>query len=71
MWYIQSLGKEHLMNYSAGFLTTVGFLMTLGGVGGIEHSMDTASMIQSMAVALVGLAVAGCGVLAIQVQQNS
>ena len=55
---------------SAMFLVAVGLLMALGGVGGVEQSIATIELVQSIAVALVGLAVMGCGVLAIKVQQN-
>jgi uncharacterized membrane protein len=55
---------------SAMFLVAVGLLMAFGGVGGVEQSIATIELVQSIAVALVGLAVMGCGVLAIKVQQN-
>jgi hypothetical protein len=40
------------------------------GAGGIENSIQTVDLLQSIAVAIVGLAVMGCGALAIRVQQN-
>ena len=55
---------------SAFFLSMIGFLMTLGGVGGIENSLSNTELLQSTLVAIVGLAVMGCGVLAIKTQQN-
>ena len=55
---------------SAMFLVITGLVMTMLGAGGIENSIETVDLLQSLAVAIVGLAVMGCGVLAIQVQQN-
>ena len=55
---------------SAFFLFFVGFLMAFGGVGGVEQSITNVELVQSLAVAIVGLAVMGCGVLAIKVAQN-
>lgn len=52
---------------SAFFLFVVGLLMTLGGVGGVETSVDNLALVQATLVAVVGLAVMGCGVLAIKV----
>ncbi len=55
---------------SAMFLVFVGMLMAMGGVGGVENSIETLELVQSFVVALVGVCVMGCGVLAIRVQQN-
>jgi len=55
---------------SAMFLVITGLVLTMFGVGGIENSIETAELLQSVAVAVLGLGVMGCGVLAIQVQQN-
>jgi len=55
---------------SAMFLVIVGMLMAMAGVGGIENSFDAVALVQSLLVALVGVCVMGCGVLAIRVQQN-
>jgi len=52
------------------FLVITGMILTMFGVGGIENSIETAELLQSVAVAVLGLGVMGCGVLAIQVQQN-
>jgi len=49
---------------------TVGFLMTLGGVGSVEQSMDTAGLITGVVVAVVGLMVMGCGTLAMRVLED-
>lgn len=54
---------------SAFFLFVAGLLMTMGGVGGVENSLDNLALLQSVLVAVAGLAVMGCGVLAIKTQQ--
>lgn len=55
---------------SAMFLVVTGLLLTMAGVGGVENSIETAELLQSLAVAVIGLGTMGCGVLAIRVQQN-
>lgn len=55
---------------SAMFLVITGLIMTMLGAGGIENSIETVDLLQSLAVSIVGLAVMGCGALAIRVQQN-
>lgn len=55
---------------SAMFLVITGLIMTMAGAGGIENSFETVELIQSILVSIVGLAVMGCGVLAIKVAQN-
>lgn len=55
---------------SAMFLVITGLVMTMLGVGGVENSIETVELMQSIAVAIVGLAVMACGALAIRVQQN-
>jgi hypothetical protein len=55
---------------SAMFLVITGLIITMFGAGGIENSIQTVDLLQSIAVAIVGLAVMGCGALAIRVQQN-
>jgi hypothetical protein len=52
------------------FLVITGLVMTMAGAGGIENSFQTVELIQSILVSIVGLAVMGCGVLAIRVAQN-
>lgn len=55
---------------SAMFLVITGLVMTMAGAGGIENSIETVDLLQSLAVSIAGLAVMGCGALAIRVQQN-
>jgi len=52
------------------FLFTVGLLMTLGGVGGIETSMDNAGLIAGVLVSGVGLLVMWAGTLGLNSNQN-
>jgi hypothetical protein len=51
----------------SNFMLVVGFLITFGGVGGIENSVTDTELVQSLLVSIVGLAIAGCGVLAMRV----
>jgi len=55
---------------SAMFLVITGLVTVMFGVGGVENSITTGELLQSLAVSMVGLGIMGCGVLAIQVQQN-
>jgi hypothetical protein len=48
---------------SAMFVFIVGFLMTLGAVGGIEVSENNTDMMSSMVIAIVGLLTMYCGTL--------
>jgi hypothetical protein len=45
------------------FMIAVGFLLTFGAVGGIEND---APLLDGMLIALVGLGIMGCGVLALK-----
>ena len=53
-----------MTNTQANFLLAVGFLLTLGGVGGIEHSVANEDLMGAMLIAIVGLATMYCGMLA-------
>ena len=55
---------------NAMFLVVVGLVFAVAGVGGVEQSISNLELVQSFLVALVGLAVMGCGALAIKVAQN-
>ena len=48
---------------SAMFVFIVGFIMTLGAVGGIEVSVTNEDMMSSMVIAIVGLLTMFCGTL--------
>ena len=46
------------MPYNPTMMKTIlllGLLLTMGGVGGVENSIDNVSLIQSVAVSIVGL----------------
>ena len=49
------------------FMIVVGFLLTFGAVGGIEND---GPLLDGMIIALVGLAIMGCGVLAMKRLDN-
>ena len=51
-------------------LFTVGLLMTLGGVGGIETSMDNAGLIVGVLVSGVGLLIMWVGTLGLNNNQS-
>ena len=51
---------------SAMFLVITGLLVTMGGVGGIENSIENSALLTSMLVAIVGMAVMYCGVLGLR-----
>jgi hypothetical protein len=48
---------------SAMFVFIVGFIMTLGAVGGIEVSENNTDMMSSMVIAIIGLLTMYCGTL--------
>ena len=48
---------------SAMFVFIVGFIMTLGAVGGIEVSETNTDMMSSMVIAIIGLLTMFCGTL--------
>jgi len=49
------------------FMIAVGFLLTFGAVGGIEND---GPLLDGMIIALVGLGIMGCGVLALKRLDN-
>jgi hypothetical protein len=56
-----------MTRFEANFLMIVGFLITFGGVGGIEVSANDSELLGSMIVSIVGLLVLYCGLLATRV----
>jgi uncharacterized membrane protein len=54
---------------TAAVLGFLGFLLTLGGVGGIEVSVSSTALLQSMVVSCVGLALMYCAVAALKVSE--
>lgn len=53
---------------AANFLILVGFFLTMGGVGGIEFSVENADLFGAMLIAIVGLSTIYCGILAHKVR---
>lgn len=51
---------------SGMFLFVTGLLLTLGGVGGIEHSITDSEMISGAIASALGLGIMYCGVLWLQ-----
>ena len=49
---------------------TVGLLITLFGVGGVEQSITNMELLGGVLVSLLGLAVMGCGSLAMRVLEG-
>ena len=56
------------MKTSTAFgLFLFGLVLTLGGVGGVEASVENVALLQSLAVSIVGMALMYCGVTALNV----
>ncbi len=51
------------------FLVFMGIMLTAGGVGGIEHSVTDAELVQSLAVSVLGLLLMWVSTLAMR-QKN-
>jgi hypothetical protein len=51
---------------TAFFVLITGLLITIGAVGGIEVSVSNSDLMSSMLVAILGLLVMYCGVLALR-----
>lgn len=51
---------------SGMFLFVTGLLLTLGGVGGIEHSITDEELLSGVIASVVGLGIMYCGVLWLQ-----
>jgi hypothetical protein len=56
-----------MTSQAAAFIGFLGFLLTLGGVGGIEVSESSTALLQSMLISCVGLALMYCSVVALKV----
>jgi hypothetical protein len=54
---------------TAMIITMFGLLLTMGGVGGIEQSLDNEALVSSMLVSIVGLLMMYCGVIALRVSE--
>jgi hypothetical protein len=54
---------------TATILAMLGLLITFGGVGGIENSQDSETMLTASVVSIVGLMMMYCGVIALRVSE--
>ena len=52
---------------TAGILFALGLILTFGGVGGIETSVNDADMLSATAISIVGLLIMYCGMIATRV----
>jgi len=48
----------------------MGLILTMFGVGGVENSLTDTELLQALAVSVVGLGIAGAGVLAQRVSDS-
>ena len=51
---------------TATALTMFGLILTMFGVGGVEHSITDGELLSSLAVSVLGLAVMYCGTLGLR-----
>ena len=54
---------------TATILAMLGLFLTMGGVGGIENSQDSETMLTASLVSIVGLLMMYCGVIALRVSE--
>jgi hypothetical protein len=55
--------------HAAAFVFFTGLIMTMFGVGGVEHSIETADLVTSTIVAAVGLLVMYAGTLGLRTSE--
>jgi hypothetical protein len=60
-----------MKNSTAMTLFITGLILTMFGVGGIEHSMDNAALFAGIAASAVGMLIMYAGTLAMRVNENS
>lgn len=51
---------------STFFVVMLGLILTMFGVGGVEHSTTNAELLSSLAVSVLGVSLMGLGVLALK-----
>jgi len=56
---------------TAFFLVVVGFLMVMGSVGGMDDPTKSDYLLEQLATAIAGLAIAWAGVSALQVNSET
>lgn len=57
-------------NTAAAFLIIVGLIITLAGVGGVEHSFTHTELAGATAIALLGILTMACGVIAQRINNH-
>ena len=60
-----------MKNSTAMILFVTGLILTMFGVGGIEHSMDNAALFAGVAASAVGMLIMYAATLAMRVNENS
>ena len=60
-----------MKNSTAMILFVTGLVLTMAGVGGIEHSIDNAGLIAGVAASAVGLLIMYAGTLAMKVNDTT
>jgi hypothetical protein len=60
-----------MKNSTAMILFVTGLVLTMFGVGGIEHSVDNAGLIAGIAASAVGLLIMYAGTLAMKVNEST
>jgi hypothetical protein len=60
-----------MKNSTAMTLFVTGLILTMFGVGGIEHSMDNAALFAGIAASAVGMLIMYAGTLAMRVNEDS
>jgi len=58
-----------MTSQAAAVLGFLGFLLTAGGVGGIEQSITDTDLLSSMCISIVGLAIMYCSIAALKVSE--
>jgi hypothetical protein len=56
-----------MTRFETNFILIMGFLITFGGVGGIEISTNDTELMGGMIVSILGLLVMYCGLLATRI----
>lgn len=59
-----------MSNTAAAFLIIVGLIITLAGVGGVEHSFTDSELAGAVAIAIIGMLTMACGVIAQRINNH-
>jgi hypothetical protein len=60
-----------MKNSTAMILFVTGLILTMAGVGGIEHSIDNAGLVAGIAASAVGLLIMYAATLAMKVNEST